>query len=80
MTKKDFIRFATLIREQRAAIFATYPGVGFLVERAAQLEAVKQVAIGMANVFKADNPRFKTETFLDACDLYSEPRETGAAK
>lgn len=61
MTKKDYIKIATAIRENRS-----YPWGDDRLGAAADAFALDLIN-NLCVVFTADNPRFDAETFRQAC-------------
>lgn len=66
MTRKDYVAIAHVLKSARPSVEAQrHNSTGRLMaERAA--EAVDQIAIGLANIMAADNPRFDRERFMRA--------------
>ncbi len=60
MTKKDFIKFAAVLKELRKTK-STYDGEGNAVVR------VRDVEDALVGIFVADNDRFDVARFLKAC-------------
>jgi hypothetical protein len=56
MSRKDYVAFARLVNMLRA-------------EGELSLNGAVAMAVGMADVFAGDNPRFDRGRFLAACDL-----------
>jgi hypothetical protein len=62
MTRKDYIKFAEVIKTAKAHIKAHECNIP-------SDEIVEKVAVDLAYVFKQDNPKFDMERFFKACEL-----------
>ena len=54
MTKKDYTRTATIIRE--------------VAEVGGEISTLREIALRLVDSYACDNPRFSRELFLSACD------------
>jgi hypothetical protein len=63
MTRKHYIEAAKVIAEQIE--FTRQFNNGKIEQH--RIAATVQIANGLADMFKRDNPRFDRERFLDAC-------------
>ena len=66
MTKKDYIKFAKMILEQREAI---HRDEWDLSVHELKNETVTEISERLAVIFAADNPNFDRSRFLKACGL-----------
>ena len=64
MTKKDYCKFAEMVKYNLGNA-----GMADGLHAAAHAVGVADVARGMCDIFKADNPRFDRERFLKACGI-----------
>ena len=63
MTRKDYEKFADMVNTHRKyALDAVKLDTGYIV-------AWNDCAFAMADIFKADNPRFNRDKFLKACGI-----------
>lgn len=72
MSKKDYIKFAKMIADQKAAIEAMNTGEIFNTNTSfidGYGVAVFNMAHNMADAFAEDNPRFDRNRFLKACGV-----------
>lgn len=64
MSRKHYVAVAAAIHDAYALQDAYGPGTN---ERAAARDAVRDVALNLADLFAADNPRFSRARFFEAC-------------
>ncbi len=64
MTKKDYVKFAEMVKYNRANT-----GTGMDETFAGYRVACNDFAYAMADIFKEDNPRFDRDRFLKACGI-----------
>lgn len=69
MTKKDYEKFATALRDARQGYADINTGV---VKPSPEVDAVTVCAHRIARVLAEDNPRFDVERFLEACGVPCE--------
>jgi hypothetical protein len=62
MTRKDYEKFASMLRVQRARAKANYTGTEHMLIDS----TIMEVAQDMCTVFKTDNPNFSIDRFMDA--------------
>ena len=65
MTKKNYIRIAKAINEQRQIALNIKQDQKEIGE--ARLHGIASVMYHLAEYFREDNPRFNQEKFIDAC-------------
>lgn len=63
MTKKHYVMIAASIAAERK------DRTDGSICQGSQLSTLKALALTLAHQFEQDNPRFDTETFLDACGV-----------
>ena len=68
MTKKDYIKFAKMIAEQRNDAWRNLQDDS-PTYTAGRLQATKEIAHNMAAIFAEDNPNFDRDRFLKTCGL-----------
>ena len=56
MSRKDYIKFAKMVKAHRHDVFTI-----------AQKETLWAMARGMCSVFKQDDPNFDRDRFMEAC-------------
>lgn len=76
MTRKDYIAVARIIADQREKALDTTTGPS-CAEGWAVLEATRDMAVQMADHFRADNSRFDRGRFYAACGIADVNRATG---
>ena len=64
MTKKDYIKFAGVIKEA----VKCHGG-----DRADPERAIRDIADELCNIFASDNPHFNRGKFIDACGFHKWP-------
>jgi len=64
VNKKDYCKFAEMVKYNRA-----FTGTDTDEAFAGYRVACNDFAFAMADIFKADNPRFDQEKFLKACGI-----------
>lgn len=67
MTQRDYIAIAKAIYDSRRTRNSQF-GNGPLAE--AERRVAGEIASRIADVLEADNPRFKRDAFMKACDTY----------
>jgi len=68
-TQKHYIAIADLIHERRKEIKLVPPSGEDDAERMElRIEAVNEITLDLVKLFKADNPKFKEFTFIEACN------------
>jgi hypothetical protein len=63
MTRKDYVKFAAMLKEERVPDNGP---IGY-----AKLRMLDQIADKTADIFEADNPNFDRARFLTACGVES---------
>lgn len=69
MTQKDYQEFAALIKSRLISNGENFQMRSNRIPAAARAHEDRIIAERMANIFAADNPRFKRDVFLSACGL-----------
>lgn len=76
MSRKDYRAFAAIVADQRAAARRK---TGYPAEAWAVLEATRDMAVAMADVFRGDSAAFDRGRFYDACGIADVNTTTGEA-
>lgn len=74
MTRKDYVRVAAAMNEQIEKEIASLQHAGITVtaddeHMNAYVSGMCSVLSSLVTVFKEDNPRFSTPTFIEACGI-----------
>ena len=68
MTKKDYIKSATIVKNKLTEAKSTYhPKSGS--QRLYEENVAVELEEAFIELFRGDNPRFNKERFLNACDV-----------
>tara|TARA_R100000329_G_scaffold130940_1_gene110106 strand:+ start:448 stop:690 length:243 start_codon:yes stop_codon:yes gene_type:complete len=74
MTRKDYIKFADMIRARHDEIVEVW-FVKYSKTYIRKYEELDAMAREMANIFAEDNPRFDRDRFIKACFDFSRTHE-----
>ena len=66
MSKKDYIKFAQMIKARVELLPLHHDNEFALFSRCNE---IINIAVNLANIFQDDNPQFDRERFLKACGL-----------
>jgi hypothetical protein len=68
-TQKHYIAIADLIHKRRVAVKAKDVASTFANEPPSpEIMAINEITLDLCRLFKADNPKFKEFTFIEACN------------
>lgn len=70
MSKKDYKKFAELLKAERDFQMSDQADKTMRPACVVYAESTEYFARRIAEIFQADNPRFDTNKFLDACGFH----------
>lgn len=67
-TQKHYVAIADLIHARRVAVRKMPTSELVVTEGEARLDEINTMTLALSKLFKADNPKFKEFTFIEACN------------